>query len=260
MNFFDQRNPNKYLHIKSLLTPYNIWSSITCPDKLTLKRYGRKDGSYVLLKELTEEKKDLYCLSYGIGNDPFGVSFEQEIIKHVKEVHMFDGSIEKPPIELCDKMFFHPVYLDKQNFKQHILDEKDIILKMDIEGNEYDWLTDENLDIISNQVSQFCVEIHSLIQEVPDGWVLESAIQDAKKNPDKIVEFLRKLNDRFTIVHIHGNNHSPLYGDLPDCLEITYINNSLISKKEKRFESFPIIGMDEPNLDYRQDYTLNWWI
>lgn len=255
MNFLDKSFPKKYDGIKNLLKPYEV---LLKTGKSTLKRYGKNDGSYILVNELVENSFPI-CLSYGIGSDPCGVSFETAIAPYVNMVYMYDGSIDYFPTGLDSNMVFTKEYLNKDNFQNHIKDYNDVILKMDIEGSEYDWLSDENMIILENQVSQFCVEVHSLIEEIPYGWILDPATLDAKQHPEKVVNFFEKLNKSFTIVHMHGNNHSPLYGDLPDCLEITYVNNKHISSKEIRKEAFPILGMDEPNLPQRGDYLLNWW-
>jgi hypothetical protein len=60
-------------------------------------------------------------------------------------------------------------------------------------------------------------------------------------------------------VHLHANNHGPIYGDFPDTLEITFLRNDFpVNGIEQK--AYPLQGFDYPNLSIRPDYILNWWI
>ena len=252
MIFFDENNPNKYRELKKLLVPKDC--------NLEFKRFGSKDGSYVLPANI----QNANILSYGIGSDPNGVSFEKSLDKDCNILHMYDGSIDSPPIKF-DHGVFYKEYLTESNFKDHINKFTDTfsgpsILKMDIEGNEYDWLTKKNEELLYYNFDIFAVELHSLIQEIPDGWVLEPQLLDTKQNPNKPLSFLKRLNEHFFPWHIHGNNHSPRYVDFPDSLEVTFLNRAIYGKNlKKRKEKFPL-DIDEPNFDGRPDYVLDWWL
>lgn len=264
MIFFDPNNPNKYSALKKLLVPYRIVTGGSYRAKpLSKKRCGKGDGSYVLAPELIE--KDSVVLSYGIGEDPDGVSFEKEFCGAGHRVRMYDPNVNSlNSVKGLNGGTFIGEPANKDNFADHIslLKSKTDknILKMDIEGHEYDWLTRENLKLLADNFSQFTIEVHSLIEEVPDGWVLESQMAEAKKNRDKVENFFKMLNEEFTLFHIHANNHAPRYVDFPDSLELTYINYKDAYPACVDQNQYPIKGLDEPNFDGREDYVLSWWI
>lgn len=76
MIFFDTKNPNKYEKLKRKIIPYNLNSS--CGKNLIKKKFGNGDGGYVLAyHEDYFNDQSFSFLSYGVGSDPLGVSFEQ---------------------------------------------------------------------------------------------------------------------------------------------------------------------------------------
>lgn len=269
MIFFSQNTPNKYSLLKKELTPYLLKGKNG--RILTKRKFGKGDGSYVLANNFDFLfKRSISVLSYGIGDDSLGVSFEQSFSD--KElgiggliIHMYDASIEKPPAEIRQGYFFKE-HLTPDNFKDHVFyliseEMSDYcILKMDIEGNEYSWLTDENLKILADTFDQFTLEVHGLIEETPDNWIIEPAIQDAKNNLQKKVDFFKKLNQYFYLFHIHGNNHAPRYVDFPDSLELTYVNKRICDSIGISQQRCPDLSVDEPNFDGRPEFILDWWI
>ena len=131
---------------------------------------------------------------------------------------------------------------------------------MDIEGCEYDWLTEENLKILFDTFDQLTLEVHGLIEEVPDGWIIDPPIQDAKDNLQKKIDFFKRLNEYFYLFHIHGNNHSPRFVDFPDSLELTYVNKKVCKKLGINNNPCPDNDVDEANYEGREDYVLDWWV
>jgi hypothetical protein len=259
--FLDFKRPNKYLWLKDKLIPYKLADADEKP--LTKKRYGRNDGSYVFSPELINSST--IVLSYGIGNDPLGVSFEQEMCQNGNQVFMYDGSIEELPVEI-KRGVFTSEFLTKENFRSHIINADlnggfNNILKMDIEGHEYEWLTEDNLNLLAENFSQISIEVHSLIEEIPEGWVIEDQMLKAKNDKAGKGLFFDRLNTYFDLFHIHANNHSPRYFDLPDSVELTYINKKCIHRrKEIEDRIYPIEGLDEPNFAEREDFYLDWWL
>ena len=51
----------------------------------------------------------------------------------------------------------------------------------------------------------------------------------------------------FSIIHIHGNNFLPARKNIPQALEISFINTAFINKKLKNYRSYPIADLDFPN-------------
>ena len=267
MIFFDPRNPNKYENLKRELIPYTL--NDLNDKNLIKKKFGNGDGGYILAcHDKYFDNESFSFLSYGIGGDPSGVSFEQSLDKiGIKNlfIDMYDGSIDSLPTEVSGSSFFKE-YLTPYNFKKHVtnLIEKSnsdkFILKMDIEGCEYDWLTEENLKILFDTFDQLTLEVHGLIEEVPDGWIIDPPIQDAKDNLQKKIDFFKRLNEYFYLFHIHGNNHSPRFVDFPDSLELTYVNKKVCKKLGINNNPCPDNDVDEANYEGREDYVLDWWV
>lgn len=100
------------------------------------------DGGYVLVNDI--DPNDV-CLSFGIGAN---FSFDLSIAQLCSEVRMFDHTIEKPK-HLLANMTFNAIGLasdSKEDFATltevlaDLHPSKDIILKIDIEGDEWDIL------------------------------------------------------------------------------------------------------------------------
>ena len=254
MYFFDPQNPNKYQTIKNYLIPYTT--------NLTKFRYGGSgDSSYVYLKELMDKTEIIY--SYGIGSDPHGLIFDIACANEDKQMFMYDASITYLPVPIHPNFNFRSEYVTKDNFQRHVtenghLKKTDMVLKMDIESYEFDVVI-ENIEFINKHFNQISIEIHSLIEEIPHGWVIDEVTADIKKNEEKKILFLSLLNKYYNIFHIHANNHSPRYGDLPDCLEISYVRKDSAELTGVETQEYPILGFDFPNYDGREDYKLNWW-
>ena len=59
-----------------------------------------------------------------------------------------------------------------------------------------------------------------------------------------------------TIIHIHGNNFLPTIKNIPQALEISFINTAFINKKLKNYRSYPIADLDFPNNIIKKDIKL----
>ena len=110
--------------------------------------------------------------------------------------------------------------------------QKDYILKMDIEGSEWDFFANaESSDI--EKFRQMILEIH---------WLDGLRANDERYN--RMVSVLSKINATHNLVLIHGNNFSPLfnYGDLviPDVIEVLYL----------RKDSYNFVDDDEEFFDH----------
>jgi hypothetical protein len=114
---------------------------------------------------------------------------------------------------------------------------KNIFLKCDIEGSEYN---------IINGIFDYSKRINALIFEFH--WL--------DKNEEIFLESIKKLQKYFDIFHIHGNNHcEKLVTGLPIVLEISMINKKYILEKKEFIKSFPIKDLDSPNNPNREDLS-----
>jgi hypothetical protein len=194
------------------------------------------DGGYVIGD--LNENYDCY-ISAGISNEE---SFSRDFIKkyNMNESNSFgfDGTINNYPYEYTKDISFIKknihAYNDRDNSNLHSLIDKheNIFLKMDIEGGEYNWLSsisDEHLQ----KIKQIVIEFHGITD---NGW---GCSYDGK------VKCLEKLANTHYIIHAHGNNHGPVCNNIPDVIELTYVN-------KKYFDSVPNFNTSQlpaPNVD-----------
>ncbi len=125
------------------------------------------------------------------------------------------------------------------NIKNIINQKKNILLKVDIEGGEYEILKD--IKFYSKRINCLIIEFHNI-----------------KKNLKKIYDFVDKIKDLKSI-HIHGNNINKLdkYG-YPHAIEITFINTKKLTyKKKNNLKNYPISGLDFPSVKRNDDIKIN---
>jgi hypothetical protein len=253
MIFFDSQNPNKYNFLKKEIVPNKT--------SYTKKRYGGKyDGSYVFLEELLNQSQFVY--SYGINSGMDAIKFDLEMAENNKIIYMYDASIEAPSYN--HKNFrFNKEFVTKDNLFKHLeknnhLNETSMVLKMDIDGNEYE-LFNNNIEIISRHFNQISLELHALIEEIPQGWIVDDLNLSIMKNKDIKKSFFNNVKKYYNIIHIHANNHAPRYVDFPASLEILLLRKDYEVQgiDDKRY---PIENLDYPNYLGREDYVLDWWL
>jgi hypothetical protein len=243
---------NKYNFLKKLIYPHKLLNLNKC-------RYGGKeDGSYVFVKEIFETSNNVY--SYGIGSD---VCFDKCCAEMGKKVFMYDASIEKLP-ELHENFFFKKEFLSSGLIKEHIAENghgdenTDMVLKMDIEGHEYE-VINEDIDLIKKHFNQISIEVHGLIEEIPEGWDVGDLLKKIKSDRVLKETFFKNLSKHYDIIHIHGNNHSYRFLDFPDSLEISFLRKDFVTHGPDKI-SFPVDGLDFPNYDMVEDFKLDWWV
>ena len=123
------------------------------------------------------------------------------------------------------------------SIKNILKKQSNLILKIDIEGDEYK---------ILEQVNKAFFKINLLIIE----------FHNIHKNLNKIKNFIKKT--KFKIIHIHGNNYAGTNkNNDPKVVEITFINSKKFKTgKNKSDLNYPIIGLDYKNLKRRPDIEL----
>lgn len=167
------------------------------------------DGGYVIYDGLNYD----LIIGCGISND---ISFEEMFVeKYNCDSIVFDGTINKLP----KHKFNH--YWVKKNVYEGTLnnllnDNKNIFLKIDIEGSEWDFFKNVNLE----NVSQMVIEFHS-----------------GFKYPKINTEILENIEKTHYLIHIHGNNYRKKQYKIGDKLihsvfEASYINKKLCDNVE----------------------------
>jgi hypothetical protein len=219
--------------MKTLLTPYKVG--------FTKVRIGRRrDGGYILLKEPLESSAYIY--SYGVGKE---TSFDAHCARIEKQVFMYDHTIQQIPHPGRGLVFFKSPF--SKEFIVHINENghsnvTNMALKVDVEGAEWDGFLHCDGKVF-NHFTQIVVEMHDVIED--------SYIQ--KKTIERLLSY-------YTIVHIHGNNFGRLRNGLPQTLEISFLRNDCIVRRDPEDRPYPIHGLDFPNRYKAADYSLNWWL
>lgn len=234
---------------------YQELHSLTEPQVLASEsnfvRVGRSsDGGYVMALPISEAK---IAYSIGICDD---VSWDMDMVRKGYEVYQYDHTIEMLPQENphfhwqrygvgkedgdCIKTLATMLQENGHSLKNGL------VLKMDIEGDEWDVLSSCTEEILQ-QFDQIVLEIHGLTRFT---------------QKEKMIEELRLLNNTHAVVHIHGNNVGSIAycGDLvtPDLLEVTYINRRKYRLGGKNDQIF-FDGLDYPNRLDKPEIIINKW-
>jgi hypothetical protein len=233
----------RILDLAALLTPRSAIGH-------TKTRLGKSnDGGYVLLNDFSGIKS---AFSFGIGSD---ASWDKAIAENGIIVHQFDDSVDCPPIQHGNFRFQKTKIAASSGAGRETLrsllerfgsdEPSEIILKADIEGNEWDLFaaaTPEQLQ----PFSQIICEFHGFNSVGDDG--LFHKMKAALSNLDRL----------FAVIHVHANNCAPMaqigWVAFPEVLEVTYASR-LRYQFEQSKELFPT-EIDEPNEPSRPDYFL----
>ena len=216
--------------VKRLLVPRNIGH-----DKI---RIGPKhDGGYVVSRQCLENTTAVYSL--GIGDD---VEFDTEIAERGLPVYQYDGTIEQLP-KLHENFHFKSLMMDSQTLTTEIhlnnhASSENLLLKMDIEGYEYELIGNIDWKIL-DCFNQIVFEMHGCV------------------NLDMVLPLLQKMSQQFVLIHLHSNNNDYRSNNgIPNVLELTWVNNRCFSSTT----SCPIIGLDYANFNDRPELLLDWWL
>lgn len=221
---------------------------------LTLKRVGPiNDGGYILPSNLSSVD---FCISPGVAAS---FEFERQLKKdwNIDSI-LIDGTLEKSlaeKIESLNEFKFIKKNLANKDTKNHIsidhllksLEGKKLILQMDIEGYEY--------EILSNIKEKNLKQFDHLIVEFHDFFQIKKGIFNRK-----LFKIINKVNKYFTLVHIHPNNCCGVFEinsiNIPNVFEVTFVNNSLL--KYKKIENLNLPHPeDSPNLAYKNEILLD---
>jgi hypothetical protein len=208
-------------------------------------RYGRgQDGGYVILDSPLGAK---HILGYGVDKD---LSFENELTEAWGiKAHVFDHTITEAPstgpsvtyvAEGIGPVDAAPLFSLATHVERYVPQGSDFILKMDVEGSEWDVLRSADL----SRVSQLIIELHEL--------------------QDPHYDVIEKLNKMFYLVHIHGNNchnqpwvHIDRVHAIPRYLECTYVRKDLVTATPS-IQKFPT-NLDRKCREDVPELGLNFW-
>lgn len=230
-------------NLLELLKVYNFDKKIRCGQST--------DGGYVFGD--INETYDCY-ISAGISTEEsFSRDFINKYNMNEYNSYGFDGTITNYPYHYTNKISFIKKNInnfnDEYNTDLSFLISKfnNIFLKMDIEGGEYPWL----LSIDESQLNKFkqiVIEFHGITN---DGWNCEY---------NNKIKCLEKLANTHYIIHAHGNNFVAPVNNIPDVIELTYINKNFFKEiPNLNAQPLPINQVDFPNNSSASDIDLNFY-
>jgi hypothetical protein len=130
--------------------------------------------------------------------------------------------------------------------------DKRILLKLDIEGGEFEIFQNDDIYNQLGNVNQLLIEFH-----------------DLKNRLREVKAIMDRLSEHFELVHIHANNagHTFLLFDLedeqtdilmPDLIEVTLVKKALIAAADKIniHPAYPVLELDYPNDPTRREILL----
>lgn len=220
--------------------------------------YGVSDNVNFEIDYVKATEKKAFCFDHTCNPVYVPPSFEKNI------THFLEG-ISGEKQEKTDTFFAHyEKYFEKYCENRNSFDNK-VLLKIDIEGNEYEIFSKMDMEKLSEIAAGLIIEFH----------YLESPIQRAQ-----FFDCLARINKYFYLTHLHGNN---FYGNfdffekrfasdidewyiekfsIPRILELSFLNKETTSFVEKDTREYPyketldspnVIGrLKECNLDFLQ--------
>ena len=229
----------------TVIKPFNI--------NRTKRRIGGKnpsikeyDGGYIITDYELENCTAMY--SYGVGED---ITADSEFIELTNKKcylydHTIDGSVihntTLPLIYKKEGLGFSPscndflVHYDENNT------EGEVILKIDVEGAEYNYFLNVDLEKLQERVVSLLIEFHDL--QHPQAFKAFMAIME-------------KLDKYFVLHHTHANNYGTIANNFPTVLELSFLNRRHIEKIEEENIKYPISGLDYPNTFQCEDILLD---
>ena len=117
---------------------------------------------------------------------------------------------------------------------------KDVVLKIDIEGDEYQVLKDLGANPDRRGVLALFVEFHN----IDPRW-------------DEFVGRLESLEPDLSLIHLHVNNFNTVLRNLgvPRVLELSFLRIDLV-ESEGLLSHLPIVNLDFPNDFGREDFEI----
>lgn len=221
-------------------------------EDLPFVRLGKAfDGGYVLADDFDSDMK---VYSFGIAGD---VSFENDLAERGLDIYMYDHTIAGLPKQ-HEKFHFFKTGIsaidEPENSKMSMqtllenngdADNNKLILKMDVEGAEWEFINSTSSNILS-QFYQITFELHRLTDI---------------SNSENIIKALDKLNNTHQLVWIHANNYGHIEEagglEIPAYVEVTYLNKNYYTFKDAPCY-FPL-DIDMPDAPQIEEFVFGNW-
>jgi hypothetical protein len=212
---------------------------------------ANEDGGYVFAE--LDGGYDCY-ISAGISNEEsFSRDFINKYDMNRYNSYGFDGTINNYPYNYTRKISFVKKNINSftdnknSNLSFFTTNYNNIFLKMDIEGGEYPWLLQID-EAQLNKFKQIVIEFHAITNN------------ECGCNYIDKMKCLEKLSKTHYIIHEHGNNAGNIIYNIPDIIELTYVNKKYFnSVPELNRQSLPTHNLDFPNIPSKNDINMNFY-
>lgn len=253
INSYNNKNITETSNFKRITQLRNLLSIAEVCSNPQYVRVGKAfDGGYIMYDDFSSVD---VAYSFGINDD---VSWDLDIAKRGINIYMYDHTINCLPMK-NDHFHYFKIGICGNKTKKDDLktlpellringheNKLNMILKIDVEGAEWEFLSELPSDILKH-FKQIILELHNL---------------NNTKIENNIVNGLTNLNKTHQAVHIHGNNNSSGFfiGGLvmPNSLEVTYLNREIydFTYSDKVFPT----ELDQPNNPAWPDIILGEWV
>ncbi len=245
------RYKNYYQKLESLLYIYKV-------NDFDLVRVGTAhDGGYIMLNDFATGGRGI-AYSFGIGAE---ISWDADMAGRNYDVFMYDHTIDKLPKVLNGFHFFKEGIADSENPSDEQLHSleyylknnnhenyKDMILKMDVEGAEWGFLSLVSPETLK-KFGQIVFEFHNMNSL-------------SGNNAERMLSSLDKINKTHRLVHLHANNccggisfNGKIFGSV---IEATYASIDKYKFSENDGVKLPL-AIDSPNICGREEISLGYW-
>tara|TARA_B100000579_G_scaffold427862_1_gene437114 strand:- start:2587 stop:3393 length:807 start_codon:yes stop_codon:yes gene_type:complete len=242
--FTSKKTPN--IKIKELI-------SLVYPKKLSVENIrigGKNDGGYIIPNDFNQIK---YCFSPGVGNLS---NFENDLAKKNIKSFLADYSVNpnfnNSHIDF-EKKYLGPItdenYISLKDWMISKIDYEqttDLILQVDIEGDEYDVLSSVDLNTL-RKFRIILIEFHNLHYMFDEFFF------------QKIFKVFKLLSKNYYCSHIHPNNDVDFISKhkeiiIPPVLEFSFLRKDRAKILSNKLE-FPN-KLDNPNNPNKRDIVL----
>jgi|TARA_Y100000389_G_scaffold190489_1_gene215403 hypothetical protein len=211
---------------------------------------GNEDGGYVVPDDFEGIK---YCFSPGVGNL---TNFEDDLIKKKINCYLADFSVNttfSDELINFEKKFVGPIsnenYINLKDWISSKIDyekNNDLILQLDVEGDEYDIINSLDIGTLK-KFRIILIEFHQL-HYIFDSFTFK-----------KIKKVFDILNKFFYCTHIHPNNNPEFIIKekdimIPPVMEFSYLRKDRSETLHNDLK-FPSV-LDRPNNPSRSDINL----
>lgn len=223
-------NEQVYENIKAYL---KLLRPLALPLEKLERIGGKRDGGYVMFNVLNAGGVTPLGKALSLGVSEYS-PWDLEMANLGFKVIEYDASIEASPYQ-HENISFHKLFIGAKNdestitlneaLKQNHLDKtKNNILQCDIENCEWEMLENIDIALLGEYFTQVIFEFHGMNPEESEGFARRSAQ-------------LARLNEHFTPVHTHLNNHGKIFYSkglfFSTTLEVSYLRKDLAKEYEK---------------------------